>query len=48
VVVRDEQDSMPRDPFEQALMAPILEALAGAPYQLDPVQGLGVVVPHRA
>jgi hypothetical protein len=49
VVVHDEADSQLRNPFEQALIAPILEALADPrTYRLDPEHGLGVVVPHRA
>jgi len=48
VVVHDEEGSQVRNPFEGALMAPVLEALAAPPYDLDPEHGLGVVVPHRA
>ncbi|HEX5503477.1 MAG TPA: AAA domain-containing protein [Thermomicrobiales bacterium] len=49
VVVHDETGSQTRNPFEQSLIAPILEALADpATYALGPVDGLGVVVPHRA
>lgn len=48
VVVHDEQDSMMRNAFEQTLISAILEALAAAPYDLDAIDGLGVVVPHRA
>lgn len=48
VVVHDEAGSLLRNPFEQALIAPVLEALAAGPYRLDPERGLGVVVPHRA
>ncbi len=48
VVVHDEARSQFRNPFEQALITPVLEALAAPPYALDPVTGLGVVVPHRA
>ena len=43
------RSSQLRNPFEQALITPVLEALADArPYNLDPEHGLGVVVPHRA
>jgi hypothetical protein len=48
VVVHDEAGSILRNPFEQALITPVLNALASAPYQLEPRHGLGVVVPHRA
>jgi hypothetical protein len=51
VVVHDEAESQVRNVFEQRLIAPILELLAledPAGYGLDPVDGLGVVVPHRA
>ncbi|MDQ2741662.1 MAG: DNA2/NAM7 family helicase, partial [Chloroflexota bacterium] len=48
VVMHDEMESMHRNPFEQALIAPLLEALSDEPYQLDVRHGLGVVVPHRA
>ena len=49
VVVHDEADSQVRNPFEQQLVAPVLEALADSNlYGLGPVEGLGVVVPHRA
>ena len=49
VVVHDEESSQIRNPFEQALLTPILEALADArSYGLDPEAGIGVVVPHRA
>jgi superfamily I DNA and/or RNA helicase len=38
-----------RNPFEQALIEPILQALAGAGgHGLDAETGVGVVVPHRA
>ncbi len=49
VVVHDEAQSQLRNPFEQALLTPILHALAdtGA-YALTPETGIGVVVPHRA
>jgi superfamily I DNA and/or RNA helicase len=49
VVVHDEAASQVRNPFEQSLIGPILRTLADkAKYGLDPVEGLGVVVPHRA
>jgi hypothetical protein len=48
VVVHDEAGSMLRNPSEQALATPLLEALAGEPYNLDARHGLGVVVPHTA
>ena len=46
VVVHDERDSQLRNGFEQALIAPVLAALTAS--GLNPVDGLGVVVPHRA
>lgn len=49
VVVHDESASQVRNPFEQSLIGPILRTLADkTKYGLDPVEGLGVVVPHRA
>gem|GEM_PF-347170 len=49
VVVHDEAQSQVRNPFEQALIAPVLEALAAEhTYALNALDGLGVVVPHRA
>jgi superfamily I DNA and/or RNA helicase len=49
VVVHDEAQSQVRNPFEQALIAPVLRALADpGSYRLNPIDGLGVVVPHRA
>jgi len=49
VIVHDEAHSQVRNPFEQALITPVLEALADpATYGLGPQHGLGVVVPHRA
>ncbi|MGI8916462.1 MAG: AAA domain-containing protein [Chloroflexota bacterium] len=49
VVVHDEAQSQVRNPFEQALMTPVLLALADpGSYRLNPMDGLGVVVPHRA
>ncbi|MGH2562679.1 MAG: AAA domain-containing protein [Thermomicrobiales bacterium] len=48
VVVHDEASSQVANPFEQALIAPVLEALATTRgLNLDPRTGLGVVVPHR-
>jgi superfamily I DNA and/or RNA helicase len=49
VLVHDEADSQVRNPFEQSLIEPILRTLADpARYGLEAVEGLGVVVPHRA
>ena len=49
VVVHDEAGSQVRNPFEQALIEPILRTLADpARYGLDAEEGLGIVVPHRA
>ena len=49
VVVHDEAESQVRNRFEQALVAPVLAVLANPEgYGLDPEEGLGVVVPHRA
>ena len=49
VIVHDEHQSQVRNRFEQDLIAPILRELADADgYALDPGEGLGVVVPHRA
>ena len=49
VVTHDEADSQVRNPFEQALIEPILRALADpARHGLDALDGLGIVVPHRA
>jgi hypothetical protein len=49
VIVHDEAESQVRNPFEQHLITPILEALADAElFALGPEDGLGVVVPHRA
>lgn len=49
VVVHSEAESQLHNPFEQALIAPILEALADPrAYGYGPEHGLGVVVPHRA
>jgi hypothetical protein len=49
VVVHDEERSQSRNPFERALMEPVLRAMADPRLlSLDPLSGLGVVVPHRA
>jgi hypothetical protein len=49
VVVHDERDSQVRNPYELALVGPVLKALADPKlYGLDAADGLGVVVPHRA
>jgi hypothetical protein len=49
VVVHDEAESQLRNPFEQSLITPLIEALADPErYGLDPDGGYGVVVPHRA
>ncbi len=49
VVVHHERGSQVRNPFEERLIAPILEALANpATYGYEATEGLGVVVPHRA
>lgn len=49
VIVHDEAGSQTSNPFEEALIKPVLEALADpGGYGLDPDTGLGVVVPHRA
>lgn len=49
VVVHDEAGSQVANPFEQALLTPILSALSDpARYGLDHEGGVGVVVPHRA
>jgi len=49
VVVHDEAASQLRNRFEQDLIAPLLAVLAAEDgYALDPDEGLGVVVPHRA
>jgi hypothetical protein len=48
VVVHAENESQTRNPFEQALVEPVLSALANPNYYaLDAMEGLGVVVPHR-
>lgn len=49
VVVHDEAASQVRNDFEQALIEPIIRFLAAQDgHALDAVDGLGVVVPHRA
>jgi hypothetical protein len=49
VVVHDEADSQVRNPFEQALIEPVLRALADPDgHALGAEDGLGIVVPHRA
>jgi hypothetical protein len=49
VIVHDEDSSQMRNTFEEALLLPILGALADpAAYGLDAASGFGVVVPHRA
>lgn len=49
VVVHDEGRSQQRNPFEQQLIEPVLRALADPlTYGFEPLDGLGVVVPHRA
>ncbi len=49
VVVHDEAESQMRNTFEQSLIDPILRTLAdSSKYGLDAIEGLGIVVPHRA
>jgi hypothetical protein len=49
VVVHGEAGSQVKNPVDQALVEPDLRALADPElYGLDPTEGLGVVVPHRA
>ena len=49
VVEHDEAGSQKRNPFEQKLMSPIINALIDPlGYNLGPQSGLGVVVPHRS
>jgi hypothetical protein len=49
VVVHDEAASQVRNAFEQALVTPILQTLADPNcHGLNALEGLGVVVPHRA
>jgi hypothetical protein len=49
VVTHNEAESQVRNPFEQALIEPVLRALADpARHGLRAEEGLGIVVPHRA
>ena len=49
VIVHDEGSSQHRNAYEQALITPILTALADdKTYGYTPTDGLGVVVPHRS
>jgi superfamily I DNA and/or RNA helicase len=48
VVVHDEDQSLFRNELEQALIVPVIEALAAEPYRLNAEHGFGVVVPHTA
>src|SRR5262249_36303328 len=49
VMAHDEAESQMRNAFEQAIIEPVLRALADPlKYGLDAVEGLGIVVPHRA
>ncbi len=49
VIVHDEEDSQKVNIFERELIAPILQALAHpTQHALDPADGFGIVVPHRA
>ncbi len=49
VVAHDEAESQMRNAFEQALIEPVLRALADKKrYGLGALDGLGIVVPHRA
>jgi hypothetical protein len=49
VVTHDESESQVRNPFEQALIEPILQTLLDpARHGLEAEEGLGIVVPHRA
>jgi hypothetical protein len=49
VVSHDESESQMRNVFEQNLIEPVLRALADPKmYGLDAVDGMGIVVPHRA
>lgn len=47
VIIHDEAESLVENPFERALIAPVLEALVDL-FDLGPEHGMGVVVPHRA
>jgi hypothetical protein len=49
VVAHDEAESQTRNAFEEALIEPVLRALADREkFGLDAADGLGIVVPHRA
>ena len=49
VVTHDEAESQVRNAFEQSLIEPVLRALADPDrHGLDALDGLGIVVPHRA
>lgn len=49
IVVHDEMQSQTRNLFEQQLVGPVLDALADEQlYSFNALEGLGVVVPHRA
>ena len=49
VVVHGERSSQKRNLFEEGLLRPLMAALADpSGYGLEPREGLGVVVPHRA
>ena len=49
VIVHDEEQSQKVNPFERDLIQPILRALSHPTlHALDPSDGFGVVVPHRA
>ena len=49
VIVHDEEDSQKVNLFERELIRPVLRALAHPTlHALDPSEGFGVVVPHRA
>jgi len=49
VVVHGETSSQVRNEFEQSLIQPVICTLTDSQgYGLDPEEGLGVVVPHRA
>jgi predicted RecB family nuclease len=49
VLVHEEAGSQVRNAYEQALIEPVIRVLASTEgHGLDPEEGLGVVVPHRA
>lgn len=49
VIVHEESASQTKNDYERRLIGPVLEALADKNYyKLEPSEGLGVVVPHRA